>query len=57
MLAKNVVVRGGRAAGLLDFDLAGPSTSFKDSFNTAMRWVSLPDPADAWSGWEAVEAR
>jgi hypothetical protein len=51
---QNVVVRGGRAVGLIDFDLAGPGTGFKDSVNTAMHWAPLPDPADAWDGWEAV---
>lgn len=45
---QNVVVRGGRAVGLIDFDLAGPGTGFKDSFNTAMHWAPLRDPADAW---------
>jgi hypothetical protein len=52
---QNVVVRGGRAAGLVDFDLAGPTTAFKDSFNTAMHWVPLRDPADAWPGWGATD--
>ena len=52
---QNVVVRDGRAAGLVDFDLAGPTTAFKDSFNTAMHWVPLRDPADAWPGWEAAD--
>ena len=28
---QNVVVRDGRAAGIVDFDLAGPSTALKDS--------------------------
>ncbi|KUM38544.1 hypothetical protein AR539_02955 [Arthrobacter sp. EPSL27] len=52
---QNVVVRDGRAAGLVDFDLAGPTTAFKDSFNTAMHWVPLRDPADAWAGWEGAD--
>lgn len=52
---QNVVVRGGRAVGVIDFDLAGPSTGFRDSFNTAMHWAPLRDPADAWEGWEAVD--
>ncbi|TSE17291.1 phosphotransferase [Arthrobacter sp. KBS0703] len=52
---QNVVVRGGRAVGVVDFDLAGPSTGFKDSFNTAMHWAPLRDPSDAWDGWEAVD--
>ncbi|MDP9695762.1 UNVERIFIED_ORG: hypothetical protein J2X79_003339 [Arthrobacter globiformis] len=30
---QNVVVRGGLAAGLIDFDLAGLSTTYKDSYN------------------------
>jgi hypothetical protein len=52
---QNVVVRDGRAAGLVDFDLAGPSTALKDSFNTAMHWVALRDPADAWPGWTELD--
>ncbi|UKA54704.1 aminoglycoside phosphotransferase family protein [Arthrobacter sp. FW305-BF8] len=52
---QNVVVRGGLATGLIDFDLAGPSTALKDSFNTAMHWVPLRDPADAWAGWETAD--
>lgn len=49
---QNVVVRDGQAAGLVDFDLAGPATAQHDSLNTAMHWVPLRDPADAWPGWE-----
>ncbi|MGO4804560.1 phosphotransferase [Arthrobacter sp. 2MCAF15] len=49
---QNVVVRGGLAAGLVDFDLAGPATALHDSLNTAMHWVPLRDPSDAWPGWE-----
>ena len=52
---QNVVVRGGLAVGLVDFDLAGPATCFKDSYNTAMHWVPLRHPADSWPGWEAVD--
>ncbi len=52
---QNVVVRDGRAAGLVDFDLAGPTTALKDSFNTAMHWAPLRDPADAWPGWEGTD--
>lgn len=52
---QNVVVRGGVATGLVDFDLAGPSTRLKDSFNAAMHWVPLRDPADAWPGWESLD--
>jgi hypothetical protein len=52
---QNVVVREGRAVGLVDFDLAGPATGFKDSYNAAMHWVPLRDPADAWPGWERAD--
>lgn len=52
---QNVVVRNGMAVGLVDFDLAGPTTAFKDSFNAAMHWVPLRDPSDAWPGWEKVD--
>lgn len=49
---QNVVVRNGRAAGLVDFDLAGPATALRDSFNTAMHWIPLRDPDDSYAGWE-----
>lgn len=52
---QNIVVRKGVAVGLVDFDLAGPSTALKDAFNTAMHWVPLRDPADAWPGWEGTD--
>jgi aminoglycoside phosphotransferase len=53
---QNVVVRDGVAVGLVDFDLAGPSTAFKDAFNTAMHWVPLRDPADSWPGWDGLDS-
>lgn len=55
---ENVVVRNGQAAGLIDFDLAGPSTRYIDSFNTAMHWVKLKDPSDlsgAWAGADQLD--
>lgn len=52
---QNVVVRNGRAVGLVDFDLAGPSTALRDSYNTALHWVPLRDPADAWPGWDGLD--
>ncbi|MFJ5697310.1 aminoglycoside phosphotransferase family protein [Arthrobacter sp. NPDC093139] len=52
---QNVVVRRGLAVGLVDFDLAGPATGFKDSFNTAMHWVPLRHPGDSWPGWETLD--
>lgn len=43
---QNVVTNGGEATGLIDFDLAGPSTRLIDSLNAAMHWVPLRDPVD-----------
>lgn len=43
---QNIVVRGGEAIGIVDFDLAGPTTRFRDSYNAAMHWVPLLDPVD-----------
>lgn len=52
---QNVVVAHGRAAGLVDFDLAGLAPRAKDAYNTAMHWVPLADPGDLWPGWESVD--
>jgi hypothetical protein len=52
---QNVVVRGGRAVGLVDFDLAGPGTRLLDVYNTAMHWVPLREPADVWETWRGVD--
>lgn len=55
---QNVVVRGGRAAGLVDFDLAGPTTRLADVYNTAIHWVPLRAPEDVgppWSGLDRLE--
>ena len=43
---QNVVTRDGEAVGLVDFDLAGPTTRLADAYNTAMHWVPLRDPVD-----------
>ena len=52
---QNVVVRDGQAIGLIDFDLARPSTRFLDSLNTAMHWVPLRDPIDLRRGSEHLD--
>lgn len=52
---QNVVVRKGSAVGLIDFDLAGPTTRLLDVYNTAMHWVPLRPPADLWPGWQGVD--
>ncbi len=48
---QNVVVRDGEAVGLVDFDLAGPTTRLIDAYNTAMHWVPLRPPEDVWPTW------
>ena len=52
---QNVVVRDGRAVGLVDFDMAGPTTHLIDVYNTAMHWVPLRDPADIWPTWTGLD--
>jgi Ser/Thr protein kinase RdoA (MazF antagonist) len=52
---QNVVVRDGRAGGLIDFDLAGPTTRLLDAYNTAMHWVPLRAPQDIWPTWRGVD--
>lgn len=52
---QNVVVRAGRAVGLVDFDLTGPTTRLLDAYNTAMHWVPLSAPEDVWPTWRDVD--
>ncbi|WP_028279603.1 phosphotransferase [Arthrobacter sp. H5] len=52
---QNVVVRDGRAFALIDFDLAGPSTRLADSYNAALHWSPLRDPADPPPQWEGMD--
>jgi len=51
---QNVVTRDGEAVGLVDFDLAGPTTRLADAYNTAMHWVPLRPPEDVWPTWPAA---
>ncbi|MGV8908779.1 MAG: hypothetical protein ACOH1Y_07335 [Propionicimonas sp.] len=52
---QNVVVRDGVAFGLIDFDLAGETTRFRDSYNAAMHWVPLRAAADLSAGIERTD--
>jgi hypothetical protein len=52
---QNVVVRDGRAWGVVDFDLAGPCPRLLDVFGTAMHWVPLRDPGDMWGSWRGLD--
>jgi hypothetical protein len=52
---QNVVVRDGEAAGLVDFDMAGPTSRVLDVFKAAMYWVPLRPPEDLWPTWAGVE--
>lgn len=49
---QNVVVRDGLAFGLIDFDLAGETTRFRDAYNAAMHWVPLRAPDDLTFGFQ-----
>jgi hypothetical protein len=53
---QNVVVREGRAVGLVDFDMAGPATRLLDVVNTAMWWVPLRHPEDLAPHWRSLDA-
>jgi Ser/Thr protein kinase RdoA (MazF antagonist) len=52
---QNVVFRDRRAIGLVDFDLAGPTTRLQDAYNTAMYWVPLRPADDIWPTWRGVD--
>lgn len=52
---QNVVVRDGWAVGLIDFDLAGPTTRLLSAYNAAMHWVPLRAPEDLWPGWDRLD--
>lgn len=52
---QNVVVQDGHAIGLVDFDLAGPTTRLLSAYNAAMHWVPLLAPQDLWPGWEHLD--
>ncbi|SDK33248.1 phosphotransferase [Nonomuraea jiangxiensis] len=43
----NIVFRDGRAAALIDFDLARPASKVDEMYNTMLYWAPLGDPADA----------
>jgi hypothetical protein len=52
---QNVVFRDGRAVGLIDFDLVGPTTRLRDLANTALHWVPLCAPEDLWPSWQGAD--
>ncbi len=52
---QNVVTRAGRAVGLVDFDLAGPTSRLLEVYNTAMHWVPLRPPDEVYAGWPPVD--
>jgi hypothetical protein len=52
---QNVVVRDGRAVGLVDFDMAGPTTRWLTAHGVALHWAPLFAPEDVWPTWEGVD--
>ncbi len=52
---QNVVVRDGMAVGLVDFDMAGPTTRLIDVYNTAMHWVPVGPPEDGPPAWTHID--
>jgi Phosphotransferase enzyme family len=52
----NVVVRDGRLAGFIDWDLAGPGQPISDLAFVAWQWVPLHGPAVAsFMGWDGAD--
>ncbi|MET7465153.1 phosphotransferase [Nonomuraea sp. NPDC005501] len=43
----NIVFRDGRAAALIDFDMAKPVARVEEALNAMLYWAPLGDPADA----------
>lgn len=43
---QNVVIRDGEPVGLVDFDLAGPTSPAREIANAALHWAPLCDPTD-----------
>ncbi len=52
---QNVVVRNGRAVGLIDFDLCGPTNRWLTAHNVALHWVPLFAPEDVWPTWPPLD--
>ncbi len=52
---QNVVVRDGRAVGLVDFDMAGPTTRLLDVVVAATWWAPLRHPHDLAPHWAALD--
>ena len=42
----NLIFRDGRLVGVIDFDLAGPTTRLLDIVTTLLYWAPLRDPVD-----------
>jgi hypothetical protein len=51
----NVVVRGGEAVALIDFDLAGPTTHLLNVYTTAAHWVPLGPRRSLPETWQDVD--
>ena len=52
---QNVVVRGGVAVGLIDFDLASWTTRLVELANTGMHWAPLSDPVDRDPAYDGAD--
>lgn len=52
---QNVIVCGGRAVGLIDFDLSRRATPYLECRNTALHCVPLVDPVDVYPEWQGID--
>ncbi|MBK8074129.1 MAG: phosphotransferase [Kineosporiaceae bacterium] len=57
LCVENVVVRDGRAVGVIDFDFAAPSDPLLDVAIAVRHWVPVRDPADLPEAWRGLDLR
>ncbi|MBL8930658.1 MAG: aminoglycoside phosphotransferase family protein [Kineosporiaceae bacterium] len=57
LCVENVVVDGGRAVGVIDFDFAAPSEALLDIAIAARHWVPIRDPRDLPPAWADLDLR
>ncbi len=55
LCVENVVVRDGRAVGVIDFDFAAPGSPRFDIAIAARHWVPMRDPVDIAPEWAGID--
>lgn len=57
LCVENVVVRDGRAVGVIDFDFAAPSDPLRDIAIAVRHWVPVRHPDDLPEAWRGLDLR